>query len=241
MSQQGDSRAASFYECSALLVIFGHYGSGKTNLALNLAKKLKALGRRPTLVDLDVVNPYFRSTDYQDLTDAEGIRVTGPVFGNSNLDAPSLAPGIDALITEATLDCPVILDVGGDPDGARALVRYTPAIAGVTNKLVMLVVNTRRPETQSIEGNLAMLHNISATSSLAIDALIGNTHLAEFTTMDTIEQSVPLLRELSEASGLPLLAVTVPEYVESIPSALQEDSIPVPLLVIERLVKTNWQ
>ncbi len=151
---------AFFYTQYAVLVILGHYGSGKTNLALNLALKLRALGRKPALVDLDVVNPYFRSTDYQDLIEAQGIRVLGPVFGNSNLDAPSLAPGIDTLIESATVDAPVILDVGGDPDGARALVRYVPALERAANKLVLMVVNTRRPETRSLDDNLEMLQEL---------------------------------------------------------------------------------
>jgi len=233
-------RTTFFFESYALLVICGHYGSGKTNLALNLAKKLKGLGRSPLVVDLDVVNPYFRSTDYQDQMEEEGIRVIGPVFGNSNIDVPSLAPGIDAMIKRATIDHPVILDVGGDPDGARALVRYTPAINIVEDKLVLMVVNTRRPETQEIEGNLEMIRRITKVSSLDIDALIGNTHLAEFTTLDTVKESLPLLEELSLKSRLPLVAVTIPETDPLL------HPVPLPLatefyLPVERLVKTNWQ
>jgi len=224
-----------FYESYALLVILGHYGSGKTNLSLNLAKKLKGLGKSPVLVDLDVVNPYFRSTDYQDLMDAEGIRVVGPVFGGSSLDVPSLAPGIDALIESATLEEPVILDIGGDPDGARALVRYTPCINKVESRLVIMLVNTRRPETQTLQDNLQMLQEITATTSLAIDGFIGNTHLAEFTTLETIEQSIPLLKQLSSKTGIPLVAVTMPNELSQ---QIKNQEVYLP---IERLVKTNWQ
>jgi hypothetical protein len=229
------NQSNTFYEHYSLLVILGHYGSGKTNLALNLAVKLKDLGRKPTIVDLDVVNPYFRSTDYQELTEAAGIQVTGPVFGSSNLDVPSLAPGIDTLIKEASLERPVILDVGGDPDGARALVRYAPAINRIQNKLVLLVVNAKRPETQSLEGNLEILRGLNATVSLPVDALIGNTHLAEFTTVETVEHALPLLDELSLASSLPLIAVTLPKDLE-VPSSREGL-----YLQVERLVKTNWQ
>jgi len=228
-------QAIPFYESYALQVILGHYGSGKTNLSLNLAKKLKMAGRDPVVIDLDVVNPYFRSTDYSELLEAEGVRVLGPVFGGANIDLPSLAPGIDAMIESATLEHPVILDVGGDPDGARALVRYTPAVNSIKNRLVMIVINTRRPEAQSLEDNLRMIQYLRDTSSLAIDALIGNTHLAEFTNYETVEQSLSLLEEISQKSDLPLVAVTVPEHV-AIPSKEQMNFLPV-----ERLVKTNWQ
>jgi len=222
-----------FYESLALFVILGHYGSGKTNLSLNLARKLKELGREPLVVDLDIVNPYFRSTDYQELMEAEGVRVMGPALGRLNLDLSSLAPGIDTIIENATLAQPVIVDVGGDPDGARALVRYIPAINKVESKLVLLVVNLRRPETQGIEDNLTMIEELIKTTSLPIDALIGNTHLAEFTTLETVEQSLPILEELSLGSKLPLIAVTLPESFES--------RMNTPFFPIERLVKTNWQ
>ncbi|MCL2530198.1 MAG: ParA family protein [Coriobacteriia bacterium] len=228
-------KQSNFYEKHALLVILGHYGSGKTNLSLNLAKRLKALGRSPVLVDLDVVNPYFRSTDYRELMEAEGVRVLGPVFGGSASDLPSLAPGIEVVIENATLAQPVILDVGGDPDGARALVRYTPFINKIENKLVLIVVNTRRPETQSSEGNLRIISEIAQTTSLSIDGLVGNTHLAEFTTMETIEQSLPLMLEISKSTKIPLVAITTPEELAK---PLDEQQIYLP---VERLVKTNWQ
>lgn len=240
---QGSKKPASgvpFYEQYALLVILGHYGSGKTNLALNLALKLKRIGRDPLLVDLDVVNPYFRTSDYLALTSAEGIRVTGSVFANSSLDAPSLAPGIDSKIMEASLAHPVILDIGGDPDGARALVRYSAAIEQVQNKLVLLVVNSRRPETMSLEGNLEMIAEIQATSGLTLAGIIGNSHLAEFTTPEIIEASLPLLEELANRSAIPLVAVTTSCSVDA---SLQEQAgkRAYELLSIERLVKTGWQ
>ncbi len=231
----------SFLFKHPVLVILGHYGSGKTNLALNCALHLRRAGRKPTLVDLDVVNPYFRSTDYQDIITAEGITVAGPIFGNSNLDAPSLAPGIDAMITRASLEEPIILDVGGDPDGARALARYVPALRLAEGRLVVMVVNLRRPETRSIADNMAMLQELEKVSSLTVDGIIGNTHLAEFTTAEVIRESLEPLQELSRESGLPLIAVTVPQEVlneeNSLSNAVQSGD----LLPVQRLVKTVWQ
>lgn len=229
---------------SALLVILGHYGSGKTNLALNLALQLKDLGRTPLLVDLDVVNPYFRSTDYSELVESNGIGITGPVYGKSNLDAPSLAPGIDSKIAEASVDAPVIVDVGGDADGVRALARFVPAINKVKNKYVMAVVNTRRLETSTVEGSMQLLLELKTASAPSIDALIGNTHLAEHTTVATITQSLSTLQELSSTSGIPLVAVTVSEELyeqtaQELSETLQKSETK--LLPIKRFVKTVWQ
>lgn len=230
--------AAAFFEDHALLVILGHYGSGKTNLALNIAVKLRKLGRCPLLVDLDIVNPYFRTTDYQELALHEDIKILGPALGNSNLEAPSLAPGVDAALRHASLEQPVIVDVGGDPDGARALARFAPTINGVANKIVIAVVNAKRPETQTLRENLRMLGELSDISALSIDGLVGNTHLAEFTTHKTAQDSLPLLEELAHESGIPLLAVTVPASLTSQEGdCLQGESA----LPVERLVTTPWQ
>lgn len=247
---------------SPLVVIVGHYGSGKTNLALNLACMLKEEGRAPLLVDLDVVNPYFRSTDFVAELASEGITVIGPVFGGSNLDAPSLAPGIATAITRADREHPTLLDVGGDPDGARALARFAPLINQRGDALVLAVINLKRPETMTLEDNLQMLEELQAQSKLQITGLIGNTHLAEYTTEDTWQQSLPLLQELSNTSRIPLLAVAVPEELLSrgefhLQEALQavskggnvlesaneeeQQACAPALLAVKRLVTTVWQ
>jgi len=107
-----------------LIVITGHYGVGKTNLALNLARDLRAVYPRVTLVDLDIVNPYFRSSDSRAFLAQHDIALLGPSHAGGNLDTPSLAPGIDTAIETASASHAVVVDVGGDPDGARALGRF---------------------------------------------------------------------------------------------------------------------
>lgn len=247
---------------AALIVVVGHYGSGKTNLTLNLALQLREEGKEPRIIDLDVVNPYFRSTDYQQVTEPSGITVMGPVFGNSNLDAPSLSPGIETTIREATVNRPVLLDVGGDADGARALARFVPAIEHVDERLVIAVVNLKRPETQTAEENLMLLQELAAQAQITIDALIGNTHLAEYTTLETVRSSLDTLQELSRISKIPLIAVTIPDKLEtrggtsqhnrldhqaSDPKAGEEkcgaydEFTHVRTLPVKRLVTTNWQ
>lgn len=229
----------------ALLIILGHYGSGKTNLALNCTRAMRLQGRQPTLIDLDVVNPYFRSTEFQDFAEEEGVTIIGPVFGNTALDAPSLSPAIEPAIRHASFECPVIVDVGGDPDGARALVRYAPTIEAHEDVLLVVVVNTRRPETRTAEDNKNLIDSLVGQSGLTLDGIVGNTHLAEFTTPDVIEGSLSVLEELSELSKLPVLAVTVPKELQQEGTLLQGDKLQSLntelLLPVERIVKTVWQ
>jgi hypothetical protein len=182
---------------------------GKTNLSLNLARDLRLAMPRVTLVDLDIVNPYFRTTDNQAFLDARDIEVFGPVYGASNLDTPSLSPAIDGAIRGASAERVVLIDVGGDPDGARALGRFTSTIASRPYRFVF-VVNLRRPETASVAANLELLRAIEATSGLSVTHIIGNTHLKEFTTAEGIVETFAPLRELATAAGVPLLAITAP-------------------------------
>ncbi|MDR0350420.1 MAG: hypothetical protein LBH64_02580, partial [Coriobacteriales bacterium] len=159
---------------SWLTVITGHYGVGKTNLSLNLVRDLRAVAPRVTLVDLDIVNPYFRSTDNKAFLDACDIELLGPVHGASNLDTPSLSPGIDEAIRTAGPERVTLIDVGGDSDGARALGRYSAEIMARPHRVVF-VVNLSRPETASAEDNLELLRRIEETSGLAVTELFGNT------------------------------------------------------------------
>ena len=103
------------------IVVVGHYGSGKTEFSLNLAFRLREQGEKVTIVDLDVVNPYFRTADAVKELKAQGIRVIVPEYANTNVDVPALPPDIFAAFeTEGT----VIFDVGGDDDGAIVLGRF---------------------------------------------------------------------------------------------------------------------
>jgi hypothetical protein len=192
-----------------LTIITGHYGVGKTNLSLNIVRDLSVVLPRVTLVDLDIVNPYFRSTDNRAFLDACGVELFGPVHGASNLDTPSLSPGIDEAIRTAGAERAVLIDVGGDPDGARALGRFSAEIAERPHRLVF-VANLNRPETASLEENLELLRGIEETSGLAVTEIFGNTHLKEHTTVADILSAAAGTRAIAAAVGLPLVGVTAP-------------------------------
>ena len=137
-------------------VVCGHYGTGKTNLSINLALDCARHGEDVTLVDLDVVNPYFRSADYADVLTENGVRVVGPNFANTNLDTPSLPAAVSNVIAEGSR---VIVDVGGDDAGATALGVYSRALAGAEPD-VIYVINRYRSQTTHADEAVQILREI---------------------------------------------------------------------------------
>ncbi|MDR2672535.1 MAG: hypothetical protein LBC35_04475 [Coriobacteriales bacterium] len=228
----------------ALITIAGHYGAGKTNLALNIARNLLCAKAHPRIIDLDIVNPYFRTSDNRTLLDSWGVELKGPAFGGSNLDAPALDAGIDTLIAQASHESPVIIDVGGDAEGSRTLARFAPDCAAVADKLTLAVINTCRPETASVDQNLELLAHIERSGRIHFTALVGNSHLIEYTDAAVILKSLSLLWEVSAAAGLPIQCVCVPRALlpEVERGLVAHDSgEKLRLFPVERYVKTPWE
>ncbi|MDR1421786.1 MAG: hypothetical protein LBI64_02855 [Coriobacteriales bacterium] len=243
MSIQLGSGSPIFSTAPWLTIIVGHYGVGKTNLSLNIARDLRALGNKVTLIDLDIVNPYFRSTDNRDFVEQRGIRLLGPVHGATNLDTPSLPPGINEALSAAGEGHAVIVDVGGDPDGARALGRYAAHIKALPHRMVD-VVNFSRPEMASVKDNLELLSATELTSGLAHTEIVGNTHLKNLTTAELILASVAPTIEFSQQAHLPLAGITAPRaLVAELEALLAADiaTIGVPVYPVDVIVGTSWE
>lgn len=187
-------------------VVCGHYGTGKTNLSINLALDCARHGEDVTLVDLDVVNPYFRSADYVDVLTENGVRVVGPNFANTNLDTPSLPGAVRNVIAEGSR---VIVDVGGDDAGATALGVYSRTLADADPD-VIYVVNRYRSMTTHAEEAVQILREIEATSHLRATCVANNSHLKQDTSEDTVLDSMGFAEEVASASGLPLRFTTAP-------------------------------
>jgi len=251
MSITATDTRISLDKASPLTIISGHYGVGKTNLSLNLAYRWLQYYPTCTLIDLDIVNPYFRSSDYSAWLAAKGIKLLGPTLAGSTLDTPALAAGIDEAIQMASADHPVLIDVGGDPDGARALARYQNSVSHQDYRLIY-VSNFHRPEVATVEKSLQLLRAIEAQSQLKAQAIIGNDHLKEFSTVEQIIANLPLLIELCSAAELPLLAITAPhniaidlekalaDYVDKYPeAALLLEGLPV--IAMRKMVATSWE
>lgn len=193
-------------------IITGHYGSGKTNFSVNLAVRAAAEGKKVAVVDLDLVNPYFRTADFKELFAEKNIKMIAPDFANSNLDIPSVQFDVEQLA--ASEDC-LIIDVGGDDAGAAALGRYSEALSAFDVEMYY-VINQRRYLTADSDEAVKLMYEIETASHLKHTALVNNTNLGCETTVDIIRQSADFARETSEKTGLPLAFTTVPENAEDI-------------------------
>lgn len=194
-----------------VLVVTGHYGVGKTNLSLNLALDAAARGLEVTVVDLDVVNPFFRSSDYRGLLDEAGARVIAPVFAGTNLDGPSLSGTILPAVEQARAGEGrlLIVDAGGDDVGATALGRFAKTVAAGPYEM-LYVVNRSRNLTQEPAEAVEVLREIEAKSHLRATCVVNNTHLQRDTDAQVVEQGVPFAQAVAQAAGLPLACTTVP-------------------------------
>ena len=190
----------------SLTIVSGHYGCGKTTVSLNLALDLARTGAEVTLVDLDVVNPYFRSSDHASLLERHGVRLIAPTFAGTTLDAPSLPASVGSAFDLAGF---VIIDVGGDDAGATALGRYSSEIAPLDYDL-LYVVNRYRNLTGTPGEASALLGEIEAASHLKATAVVNNSHLQRETTVDTVLDAVEFARTTAGLRGLPLRFTTVP-------------------------------
>lgn len=183
----------------------GHYGSGKTSIAVSYAKHLKKLGKEVKIIDLDIVNPYFRTKDSEEDLKAQGIEVISSAYANTNLDAPALPKEIYAVLSEK--DTYIIIDVGGDDRGAVALGRYTPDIIGEDYEMVF-VANCYRPLTKTPEDAIEIMREIEVASKLPFTAIVNNSNLGDLTTEEDILKSSDYINQISELSGLPVIMTT---------------------------------
>ena len=182
------------------LIIAGHYGSGKTELALNLA--FAHAGEGITLVDLDIVNPFFRANELRADLEREGVRVLAPTFANTTVDVPSLPPDILSIFVDTRR---AILDVGGDHAGARALGQYRRHIekAGYA---FWIVANARRPLTRSADAIAQMVREIQRTSGLTVTGLVNATNLGDETTAAIISEGLTMTAEAARGLDIPVIA-----------------------------------
>ena len=226
-----------------LILITGHYGAGKTSFALSLAEKRIGEGISPVLIDLDTVNPYFRSYDFRAELEAEGIRVEGPVYAGTNLDIPALPPSIGGLIERASATAPVILDLGGDDAGAAVLGRYKPELAAARagGKLAVLhVVNFCRALTPDAAAAKTEAREIAAACGYLPDGVVNSTNLGPETTPETILGSLPQADALAEKLDIPVAATALDASLwETLPPECRA-SIPAPF-VLTRRVRLPWE
>ncbi len=187
----------------------GHYGSGKTNVALNYAYRLKSAGYDTVIADIDTVNPYFRTKDSAKELAEVGIELIAPEFAGTNVDLPALP----AAMYDIIFDSPkyAVIDIGGDDRGAFALGRYTPEILRENNYSMLMVINMYRPLTSNAHDTFIILKEIEAASGIPFTGLVNNSNLGIWTVPETVESSLSYAQEVSKLSGLPVVATSCPD------------------------------
>ena len=181
----------------------GHYGSGKTNLAVNWALGLKKQGRRVVIADLDIVNPYFRTKDSAALLEENGIEVVSPEFANSNVDLPALPAELYGVVQNRQRYA--VMDIGGDDRGAVALGRYAPYILEENDFEMIFVANFMRPLTLTPADALEVMREIEQAGGIPFTSIVNNTNLGPLTEPETVLSGLEKCRELSALCGLPIL------------------------------------
>ena len=192
-----------------ITILCGHYGTGKTNVAVNLALAMAKESKNVTVADLDIVNPYFRTLDSAAAFEEAGIHLICSRFANTNVDLPSLPPNLYAITDDKSRR--VVIDVGGDDSGAMVLGRLAPAITAENSYEMYLVVNRYRPLTPDVPSTVEVMGEIEAASRLRFTGIVNNSNLGDETTADDVLDSVAYATALAQAADLPLVATTVDE------------------------------
>lgn len=187
-----------------ITIITGHYGSGKTNLSVNMALSLAKTGERVTVADLDIVNPYFRTADFAELFKEYGIALAAPVYANTSLDIPALDFDLERIAFEPGY---LIVDVGGDDAGAAALGRYSSALNTYSpDELDMwYVVNRYRYAEENPDEEASLLRSVESASRMRCTGIVNNSNLGADTTEKLIENSVPYAEQVAALTRLPVL------------------------------------
>jgi len=190
-----------------LTLLCGHYGSGKTNVAVNLAFYLKEQYNNVVVADLDIVNPYFRTKDSIDDFKARDIELICSEYANTNVDIPALPGDMYRLTADKTLTA--VIDVGGDDRGAYALGRLVPEIKAENNFDMLMVINGYRPLTPDAQSTIEVMREIETACGLKFTGLVNNSNIGEETRAEDIIKSMDYANEVSKQSGLPIVMTTV--------------------------------
>lgn len=192
-------------------IIIGHFGSGKTEFAVNYAMKLAEKEEDVAICDLDVINPYFRSREKAEIMEDKGIKVISGASGhNANLAVPMVSAAIIGPIRDE--NCQTVLDVGGDIDGARTLARYRPHF-NTENTDIFFVINANRPETQNVKAVAKYIEEMEESINMKVTGLISNTHMLKSTSIEDVVKGIELVNEVSEKLDIPIKYIVALEQV----------------------------
>ena len=198
-------------EYKRLTILCGHYGTGKTNVAVNLSLDLRRQFPKVAVADLDIVNPYFRTKDSETEFKEAGIELICSRYANSNLDIPALPENLYRITEDR--DTKMILDIGGDDSGAIVLGRLAPAILQESDYEMLTVINKYRPLTPDVESTVEVLREIEEACKIPFTGLVNNTNLGRETDESVILNSVPYAQAVADLMQIPLVMTTVPHWL----------------------------
>ena len=201
------------YQFKRVTLLAGHYGSGKTNIAVNMAFELKKSVDKVTVADLDIVNPYFRTKDSQKDFENAGIRFISSQYANTNLDIPALPTELYSVTDDKSSYA--IMDIGGDDRGALALGRYAPAIKEENNYEMLLVINKFRPLTPDAKSVIEVMKEIEIAGKIPFTGIVNNSNLGKETTAEDVLSSLSFADEVSSLTGLPVRFTSVADRLYS--------------------------
>lgn len=196
-------------EYKRITLLCGHYGSGKTNIALNMAYEIKQTYDNVAIADLDIVNPYFRTKDSAEELKEKGIRLIASEYAGTNVDIPALPQDMYSLTDDKTVKA--VIDVGGDDRGALALGRISPKIMEENDYEAFLVINKYRPLTPDVASTLEVMAEIETAGNFEFTGIINNSNLGVLTTAEDVLNSAEYAESVAKATGLPLVYTSVNE------------------------------
>jgi energy-coupling factor transporter ATP-binding protein EcfA2 len=217
------------------IVVTGHYGCGKTNLVLNMALDFAEQGEKVTVVDMDLINPYFRTSDFKNILEEKGIEVITPVFGATNLDIPSLPASMYSIFEKKNV---VIIDVGGDDAGSTVLGRFRPQFENLDYDM-LYVINRFRSKSTDLDEAIEVLQEIMAVSGLKPSGLVNNSHLMFDTNQAVFDEGLSFADTISEKTGLPILFSTIEKDLLNNGTVIPKDFTKT--YPVDIHVKTVWQ
>ncbi len=219
-------------ETKRITVFAGHYGSGKTNIAVNYAIKLKNDGKNVSITDLDIVNPYFRAKDSKDILEEKGIRFISSKYANSNVDTPALPAEAYAAFEDKSSYA--VIDVGGDDRGALALGRYAPYLLADEYEM-LFVINKYRFLTATPEETVEVMKEIEEAAGVKFTAIVNNSNLGEETSKENVLNSIEYAKKISDITSLPIKMTTVRAAIFDELKDEVENLVPIRLYV-----KQSW-
>ncbi len=188
-------------------LLCGHYGSGKTNVALNMAYEISKDYNEVAIADLDIVNPYFRTKDSAEELAKRGIKLIVSEYAGTNVDIPALPAEMYSLTDNKNIKA--VIDVGGDDRGALALGRISPSIKEENDYEMLLVINKFRPLTPDAESTVEVMREIELAGGLGFTGIVNNSNLGELTTAQDVLNSVEYANDVAKLTGLPIKCTTV--------------------------------